>query len=158
MNGEYAIGEFVVPMSTSEGTLVASYNRGMKVLNACGGVKTTIVRDAMQRAPVFIFDDARGARDFVDWVKDHFSKIAEEEGFTEIAAVFRKIAVAEARHRDRYVALRKNIQAGRVFKREQKVRWVCRNCGYVHEGTDAVKECPACAHPQAHFEIEAVNY
>ncbi len=78
VNGEYAIGEFVVPMSTSEGTLVASYNRGMKVLNACGGVKTTIVRDAMQRAPVFIFEDARGARDFVDWVKDHFSKIAEE--------------------------------------------------------------------------------
>jgi hydroxymethylglutaryl-CoA reductase (NADPH) len=78
VNGEYAIGDFVVPMSTSEGTLVASYNRGMKVLNACGGVKTTIVRDAMQRAPVFIFEDARGARDFVDWVKDHFAQIAEE--------------------------------------------------------------------------------
>ena len=78
VNGEYAQGDFIVPMSTSEGTLVASYNRGMKVLNACGGVKTTVVRDAMQRAPVFIFEDARGARDFVEWVKDHFSKIAEE--------------------------------------------------------------------------------
>jgi hydroxymethylglutaryl-CoA reductase (NADPH) len=78
VNGEYAQGEFVVPMATSEGTLVASYNRGIKVLNACGGVKVTIVRDAMQRAPVFIFEDARGARDFVDWVKDHFAKIAEE--------------------------------------------------------------------------------
>lgn len=87
-----------------------------------------------------------------------FAKIADEEGFAEIAAVFRKIAVAEARHRDRYVALRKNIQAGRVFKRDEKVRWVCRNCGYVHEGTDALKECPACAHPQAHFELEAANY
>lgn len=87
-----------------------------------------------------------------------FAKTADEEGFTEIAAVFRKIAVAEARHRDRYIAFRKNIQSGRVFKREQKVRWVCRNCGYVHEGTDAPKECPACAHPQAHFELETANY
>lgn len=87
-----------------------------------------------------------------------FAKVAETEGFTEIAAVFRKIAVAEARHRDRYIALRKNIQTGKVFKRDQKVRWVCRNCGYVHEGTEALKVCPACAHPQAHFEIEAVNY
>ena len=87
-----------------------------------------------------------------------FAKIAEEEGLTMIAAVFRKIAVAEARHRDRYVALRKNIQAGNVFSRENKVRWVCRNCGYVHEGTNAVQVCPACDHPQAHFELEATNY
>jgi rubrerythrin len=87
-----------------------------------------------------------------------FAKAAEAEGLTEVAAVFRKIAVAEARHRDRYIALRNNIQTGKVFKRDQKVRWVCRNCGFVHEGTEALKVCPACAHPQAHFEIEAVNY
>jgi rubrerythrin len=87
-----------------------------------------------------------------------FAKTADEEGFAQVAAVFRKIAVAEARHRDRYAALRKNIQAGQVFKRDMKVLWVCRNCGYVHEGTDAPKECPACAHPQAHFELEALNY
>jgi len=87
-----------------------------------------------------------------------FAKVADSEGLPEIAAVFRKIAVAEARHRDRYIALRKNIQQGQVFKRKQPVRWVCRNCGYVHEGTEALKNCPACAHPQAHFEIEAVNY
>lgn len=87
-----------------------------------------------------------------------FAKVAEAEGLTEIAAVFRKIAVAEARHRDRYIALRNNIQTGKVFKRDQKVRWVCRNCGYVHEGTEALKVCPACAHPQAHFEMEAANY
>ncbi len=87
-----------------------------------------------------------------------FAKVAEEEGFTEIAAVFRKIAVAEARHRDRYLALRKNIQTGQVFKREKPQRWICRNCGYVHEGTEAPKSCPACAHPQAHFELEAANY
>lgn len=87
-----------------------------------------------------------------------FAQVAESEGLKEAAAVFRNIAVAEARHRDRYIALRKNIQAGNVFMREKPVRWVCRNCGYVHESTEALKNCPACAHPQAHFEIDAVNY
>ncbi|MCX5637147.1 MAG: rubrerythrin family protein [Planctomycetota bacterium] len=87
-----------------------------------------------------------------------FAKIADDEGFKEIAGVFRKIAVAEARHRDRYLALEKNIAQGKVFKREKTVRWVCRNCGYVHEGTGAPKTCPACAHPQAYFELEAANY
>ncbi len=87
-----------------------------------------------------------------------FAKVAEKEGFSEIAEVFRNIAVAEARHRDRYIALEKNIAAGKVFKREKPVRWVCRNCGYVHEGTEAPDECPSCAHPQAYFELEATNY
>jgi rubrerythrin len=87
-----------------------------------------------------------------------FAEVAEKEGFDEIAKVFRSIAVAEKRHEDRYVALAKNITNGVVFKREKQVRWVCRNCGYVHEGTEAPEECPACAHPQAHFELEAVNY
>jgi rubrerythrin len=88
----------------------------------------------------------------------NFATIAEGEGFKEIAGVFRMIAVAEARHRDRYNALNKNIAEGKVFKKPKPVRWVCRNCGYVHEGTDALKVCPACAHPQAHFEVEAANY
>lgn len=87
-----------------------------------------------------------------------FAKIADGEGFAEIAAVFRKIAVAEARHRDRYLALKKNVDTNTVFKKDKKVRWVCRNCGYVHEGPEALKVCPACAHPQAHFELEAANY
>jgi len=78
VNGEYADGEFLVPMATTEGTLVASYNRGIKLMNLSGGVKTTIIDDAMQRAPVFVFEDARGARDFVKWVKDHFNQIANE--------------------------------------------------------------------------------
>ncbi len=80
------------------------------------------------------------------------------EGFNEIAKVFRNIAVAEARHRDRYLALAENIKRGVVFKKDDSVRWVCRNCGYVHEGTEAPEICLACAHPQAHFELEAVNY
>lgn len=87
-----------------------------------------------------------------------FAKVAEEEGFDEIAKVFRSIAVAEKRHEQRYVALAKNITDGVVFKRQKPARWVCRNCGYVHEGTEPPKVCPACAHPQAHFELEATNY
>ena len=87
-----------------------------------------------------------------------FAKVADEEGFPEIAQVFRDIAVAEARHRDRYLALEKNIAEGKVFKREKSVRWVCRNCGYVHEGAEAPEICPACAHPRAHYELEAANY
>jgi len=87
-----------------------------------------------------------------------FAKVADEEGFDEIAKVFRNIAVAEARHRDRYLALDENIQQGKVFKRDSSQRWVCRNCGYVHEGPEAPNLCPACAHPQSHFELEARNY
>jgi len=87
-----------------------------------------------------------------------FAAMAEKEGFSKIATVFRNIAVAEKRHEDRYVTLAGNIEAGRVFKREQPVRWVCKNCGYVHEGPEAPDVCPACAHPQAYFELEAVNY
>jgi rubrerythrin len=87
-----------------------------------------------------------------------FAKVAEKEGFTEIATVFRNIAIAEKRHEQRYIALAKNIEQGKVFKRDKKVRWVCRNCGYVHEGTEPPDICPSCAHPKAHFELEATNY
>jgi rubrerythrin len=84
--------------------------------------------------------------------------VADQEGFKEIAGVFRKVAMVEARHRDRYLVLQKNVKEGKVFKRSKPQRWVCRNCGYVHEGTEAPGTCPACLHPQAHFELEAVNY
>ncbi len=86
VNGEYAQGEFIVPMATTEGTLVASYNRGMKVLNLSGGATVTVVGDAMQRAPVFIFDNAREARDFTTWVQEHFDQVKEEaEGTSSVA-------------------------------------------------------------------------
>ena len=75
LNGEHAQGDFYVPMATTEGTLVASYNRGMRVLGECGGVKTTVVEDSMQRAPVFIFDDAMEAREFGDWIERHEDEI-----------------------------------------------------------------------------------
>jgi len=87
-----------------------------------------------------------------------FAEVADNEGFPEIAEVFRNIAIAEKRHEGRYLALAKNIAGGRVFKRQKTVRWVCRNCGYVHEGADAPKTCPACAHPQSYYELEAANY
>ncbi len=87
-----------------------------------------------------------------------FAKIADDEGFSEIAEVFRNIAVAERRHEERYLALAKNLTEGLVFKRKKPVRWVCRNCGYVHEGTEAPEVCPACGHEQGYFELEAVNY
>jgi len=87
-----------------------------------------------------------------------FAKIAREEGFDSIAAVFEAIAVAEKQHEKRYVDLAANIEAGKVFKRDEKVIWRCRNCGYLHEGNEAPEVCPACDHPQAHFELLGENY
>ncbi|MGA2172305.1 MAG: rubrerythrin [Sedimentisphaerales bacterium] len=87
-----------------------------------------------------------------------FAKTAEKEGFQAIANVFINIAVAEKRHEQRYLTLARNITEGRVFKRPKAVRWVCRNCGYVHEGTEPPDSCPACAHAKSYFELEAVNY
>ncbi len=87
-----------------------------------------------------------------------FAKTAEEEGFSAIAAVFRSIAVAEKQHEKRYLDLAANIDAGRVFKKEAPVVWRCRNCGYLHEGSEAPAVCPACDHPQAHFELLGENW
>lgn len=87
-----------------------------------------------------------------------FAKIADEEGFAEIAEVFRNIAVAEKQHEKRYNDLIANIEAGRVFRRDTEVVWRCRNCGYLYTGKEAPEECPACAHPQAHFELLGENY
>ena len=82
-----------------------------------------------------------------------FAAIAEEEGFKEIAATLRAIAKAEVGHEQRYRALLERVESGQVFEREEQTVWRCRNCGYLHEGTSAPTVCPACAHPQAHFEV-----
>ena len=82
-----------------------------------------------------------------------FAQTAEQEGFQDVAVVFRSVSVAEKRHEQRYRNLLEQIENQRVFKREKPVQWRCRNCGYIHEGTDAPKKCPACDHPQAHFEV-----
>jgi len=87
-----------------------------------------------------------------------FAKIAEEEGFTAIAAVFRAIAVAEKQHEKRYNELRSNILKSNVFKKDSKVVWRCRNCGYIYEGAEAPAVCPACAHPQSYFELLGENW
>jgi len=87
-----------------------------------------------------------------------FAKTAREEGFDDIAGVFEAIAVAEKQHEKRYRDLAANIEAGRVFKRDEPVVWRCRNCGYLHEGAEAPVECPACEHPQAHFELLGENW
>lgn len=87
-----------------------------------------------------------------------FAQVANEEGFPEIAAVMLNIAVAEKQHSKRYKAFRENILNKKVFKKDQKVRWVCTNCGFVHEGDKAPEKCPACAHEQAYFEVLAENW
>jgi len=87
-----------------------------------------------------------------------FAKTAREEGFDDIADIFMAIAVAEKQHEKRYNDLAANIEAGKVFKREEKMTWRCRNCGYLHEGEQAPDVCPACAHQQAHFELLGENY
>ena len=91
VNGEHAQGEFYVPMATSEGTLIASYNRGARLLRESGGVKVTVVDDAMQRAPVFIFNDAREAREFGVWVEQNFEEIAAQAETTTSSGKLRNI-------------------------------------------------------------------
>ena len=87
-----------------------------------------------------------------------FAKTAREEGFETVAAAFEAISVAEKQHEKRYVDLAANIEAGRVFKRDKEVVWRCRNCGYLHQGREALEVCPACVHPQAHFELLGENW
>ena len=87
-----------------------------------------------------------------------FAKTAQEEGFPEVTAMYKSISVAEAQHEKRYRGLLANIEKGKVFKKDGKVFWRCSNCGYIHEGTEAPKNCPACNHPQAHFEVLAENW
>lgn len=87
-----------------------------------------------------------------------FARVARDEGFEAVAMVFDAVSIAEKQHEKRYVELAGNIKADKVFKREAPVVWRCRNCGYLHEGTQAPEMCPACAHPQAHFELLGENW
>ncbi|GBR74378.1 rubrerythrin [Candidatus Termititenax aidoneus] len=87
-----------------------------------------------------------------------FAQTAKAEGFAEIAETFEKIALVEKEHETRYRKLLDNVKSGSVFKKTKPVRWVCRNCGYVHEGAEAPDTCPACQHPQKYFELKAENY
>ncbi|MDP8255247.1 MAG: rubrerythrin family protein [Candidatus Alcyoniella australis] len=104
--------------------------------------------------------EASAAGEHHEWTEMYkdFAQTAREEGFNEIAAVFEAVRVAEKQHEKRFLDLKANIDAGRVFKREQTVKWRCINCGYVHEGTEALAKCPACAHPQSYFELLGENW
>jgi len=95
-----------------------------------------------------------------EWTKMYpgFAKVAKEEGFSEIADTFEAIAVAERWHEKRYLALLKNIELGSVFKKDKRVLWRCRNCGYVYEGIEAPEKCPACTHPRDYYELLCENY
>jgi rubrerythrin len=87
-----------------------------------------------------------------------FARIAEEEGFKKVATMFKLIAKVEAEHEARYRKLLENVEKEQVFEREEKVKWVCRKCGHVHESKKALRNCPICGHPEAYFELEKTNY
>ena len=103
---------------------------------------------------------AAAAGENEEWTADypHFADVADAEGFPAIAIMYRNIAVAEKGHEERYLALLKNLEDGTVFKKAEAVTWQCRNCGFVYTGTAAPEMCPACLHPQAHFEVKKNNY
>ncbi len=104
--------------------------------------------------------EAAAAGEKLEWSDLYagFEKTARAEGFPEVAASFKEVAEVEEFHEKRYRKLAANIEAGEVFKKPSPVKWHCRNCGYVHEGPEAPAVCPACKHPQAHYELLAENY
>ena len=87
-----------------------------------------------------------------------FERVARDEGFSEIADFFKEVAEVEEEHEKRYLALLKNLNEGKVFKKDKVVRWKCRNCGYVHEGTETPEKCPACGFSRSYYELMAENY
>lgn len=135
INGEHAKGWFHIPLATTEGTLVASYNRGMKVLSMSGGITTTVTGDQMQRAPVFIFDDARGARDFAYWIDEHMDGIRTAAESTSSVA---KLWGIEKYHANKFMFLRFNFRTGDAAGQNMVGRatyfaceWIKANCPLV---------------------------
>jgi hydroxymethylglutaryl-CoA reductase (NADPH) len=136
VNGEHAQGEFIIPLATAEGTLVASYNRGMKVLNLSGGVMCTVVGDSMQRAPVFVFDDARDARDFVQWVDANIGSIREEaEGTSSVA----KLTYVDRYLSNKLVFLRFNYTTGDAAGQNMVGRATFAACSWILENHDRIR-------------------
>lgn len=101
---------------------------------------------------------AEGENEEWEHLYPEFARIAEEEGFKNIATAFKAIAAAEKTHEERYRKLLENVMGNKVFQRDEKVFWYCRKCGYVHFGTKPLKNCPACLHPESYFELMANNY
>jgi hydroxymethylglutaryl-CoA reductase (NADPH) len=136
INGEHAQGEFIVPLATAEGTLVASYNRGMKVLNLSGGVMCTVVGDAMQRAPVFVFDNARDGRAFVAWVDANTAKIREEAEATSSVA---KLTYIDHYLSNKLVFLRFNYTTGDAAGQNMVGRATFAACSWILENHDKIR-------------------
>jgi hydroxymethylglutaryl-CoA reductase (NADPH) len=130
VQGEHAQGEFLIPLATTEGTLVASYNRGMQVLNLCGGVKCTVIGDAMQRAPVFVFEDARGARDFGRWVAEHLEQIRPEAESTSRVA---KLQYIDTYLSNKFAFLRFNFSTGDAAGQNMVGRATFAACSWILE-------------------------
>jgi rubrerythrin len=100
------------------------------------------------------------AGEHMEWTTlyKNFAEVAQEEGFPQIAAVFNAVCVAEKQHEKRYNKLRDNVLKGEVFKKQQKVIWACMNCGYIYEGEEPPKKCPACGYPQSYYELVRENW
>jgi len=136
VNGEHAQGEFLIPLATSEGTLVASYNRGIKVINLAGGVKCTVVDDAMQRAPVFVFDSAREARDFRSWVNENTEAIRREAEATSSIA---KLIYIDNFMAGKFAYLRFNFATGDAAGQNMVGRATFAACSWILEHVDTIK-------------------
>jgi hydroxymethylglutaryl-CoA reductase (NADPH) len=128
IQGEHAQGDFLIPLATSEGTLVASYNRGIKLLNLCGGVKSTVVADAMQRAPVFVFEDARQGREFLQWINQNIEKIREEAEATSSVA---KLQYIDPYLANKFVFLRFNFSTGDAAGQNMVGRATFAACSWI---------------------------
>ncbi|RYU77977.1 hydroxymethylglutaryl-CoA reductase [Hymenobacter persicinus] len=144
VNGEHAQGDFLIPMATTEGTLVASYNRGIQLLNLCGGAKCTIIGDAMQRAPVFVFDDARGARDFGKWVEENIDKIRPEAESTSRVA---KLQYIDTYLSNKFAFLRFNYSTGDAAGQNMVGRATFAACSWILENYKGA--------PIRHFYLES---
>ncbi len=133
INGEHARGNFLIPLATTEGTLVASYNRGIKVVNLSGGVKATVVADAMQRAPVFVFNDARSSRKFVQWVQENIVKIKEEaEATTSVG----KLQYVDPYLANKFAYLRFNYSTGDAAGQNMVGRATFAACSWIIDHYD----------------------
>ena len=136
VNGEHAQGEFLIPLATTEGTLVASYNRGIKVLNLSGGVRCTVVDDAMQRAPVFVFESAREARDFRKWVEENIDAIRNEAEATSSVA---KLTYIDPFLANKFAFLRFNYSTGDAAGQNMVGRATFAACSWILEHVDTIK-------------------
>lgn len=124
-------------------------NLEIKVSYPAGKIGTTLEN---------LCESASGEQHEYEVLYPQFAKTAQKEGFNAIAAAFKMISVAEKFHEKRYRALIKNIEQEEVFQKDHSVRWFCQKCGYIHEGVSAIETCPACLHPQAHFELAPENW